>query len=215
MLGSSFTWAKGSWIVPTANCSGVHGDQYAAVWVGLDGYNSSTVEQTGTQSDCSGTTPVYFAWYEFYPSAPVTISGVPIKAGDSISALVYYDSATEKFIVQLTDETTGKSYAAGAAVSEADRSSAEWIIEAPCCTLFGGILPLADFGTVSSGKDSTGVSATDWAMDTSTEAAIGGFPAVNTILIDKSGTSSSPQTSTCSALSADGTSFSCTWAPSR
>src|ERR1700722_4481568 len=37
VLGSSFTWAKGSWVVPTASCTGVTRDQYAAFWVGLDG----------------------------------------------------------------------------------------------------------------------------------------------------------------------------------
>lgn len=61
VLGSSFTSAQGSWIVPTANCSGVRGEQYAAFWVGLDGYNSDTVEQTGTLSDCQGKTPSYYA----------------------------------------------------------------------------------------------------------------------------------------------------------
>ena len=29
-------------------------DQYAAFWVGLDGYSSDSVEQTGTDSDCDG-----------------------------------------------------------------------------------------------------------------------------------------------------------------
>jgi len=34
-------------------------------------------------------------------------------------------------------------------VSGADRSSAEVIIEPPCCTDSGGTLPLTDFGTIS------------------------------------------------------------------
>src|ERR1700737_3511496 len=45
VTGSSFTWAKGSWVVPTAVCSGVTQAQYASFWVGIDGYNSSSVEQ--------------------------------------------------------------------------------------------------------------------------------------------------------------------------
>jgi hypothetical protein len=212
VLGSSFVWAKASWIVPTATCSGVTRDQYAAFWVGLDGYTSETVEQTGTDSDCDGKTPSYYAWYEFYPKASVNISSVPVKPGDAISALVYYDSAINEFVIQITDETTGKTFQKASAVSGAVRSSAEWITEAPCCTITGGILPLSDFGTVSFGKDSTGITATNWAQDESTEAAIGGFPAVNTIEINKYGTSSSPQTSDCSALSTDKTSFTCTWA---
>ena len=36
-----------------------------------------------------------------------------------------------------------------ASLSGAARSSAEVIVEAPCCTGSGGILPLTDFGTVS------------------------------------------------------------------
>jgi peptidase A4-like protein len=213
VLGSSFTWATGSWVVPVADCSGVKGDQYAAFWVGLDGYSSQTVEQTGTDSDCVGKTPNYYVWYEFYPRASYTVTSVPIQPGDVIYAFVYYDAAVNEFIVGVTDETTGKSFTKAGAVSGALRSSAEWITEAPCCTILDGILPLSDFGTVNFGTDSTGVAYTNWAKDSSTTGAIGSFPPVNTIVIDKTGTSSSPQTSTCSALSSDGTSFSCTWAP--
>jgi hypothetical protein len=50
------------------------GDQYAAFWVGLDGYSSSTVEQTGTDSDCVGKNPSYYAWYEFYPNPSFEIA---------------------------------------------------------------------------------------------------------------------------------------------
>lgn len=212
VLGSSFSWAQGSWIVPTATCTGVRGDQYAAFWVGLDGYSSSTVEQTGTDSDCAGTTPVYYAWYEFYPRASVEISSITVRPGDSMKALVYYNTSTGKFDIQITDETTGKSYETAGTVSGAVRSSAEWIVEAPCCTAGGGILPLSDFGTISLGKDATGITGTNWAKDTAAEDPIGVFPAVNVIEINKFGTTSSPQTSDCSTLSTDETSFSCTWA---
>jgi hypothetical protein len=210
--GSSFQWAKGSWVVPAANCSGVAKDEYAAFWVGLDGYSSTTVEQTGTDSDCVGSTPNYYAWYEFYPRASFEISSVPVKPGDVISALVSYNSTTNRFIAEIINETTGKSFKTSAAVASAVRSSAEWIAEAPCCTSGGGFLPLSDFGTVNFGKDSTGITATNSALDSSNEGPIGSFAAVNTILIDKTASRSSPQTSTCSALSSDKTSFSCTWA---
>jgi hypothetical protein len=212
VLGSSFTWAKGSWVVPTASCTGVTRDQYAAFWVGLDGYSSTTVEQTGTDSDCVGKNPSYYAWYEFYPSASFEITSVPVKPGDVISAIVYYDSAIEKFVIEIIDETTGKSFVKAQAVSGAVRSSAEWITEAPCCTAGGGILPLSDFGTVSFGKDATAVAATNWALDTANEGSIGSFAAVNIEEINKTASSSSPQTSDCSALSTDKTSFTCTWA---
>jgi Peptidase A4 family len=211
VLGTSFTSAEGSWVVPAANCSGVRGDQYAAFWVGLDGYSSSTVEQTGTLSDCSGRTPSYYAWYEFYPNPMYEITAVPIAPGNVISTSVVYSGG--KFTVTLTNKTTGKSYSTSSTVSGAARSSAEWIVEAPCCTNSGGILPLSDFGTGLLGEDSTAVSGTNFATDSSIASApIGSFGSANIEQITKVGSRTSPQTSTCSALSNDGTSFSCTWA---
>jgi len=215
VLGASFTRAEGSWIVPKAHCAGVTELQYAATWVGLDGATttSPTVEQTGTLSDCNGSTPSYRAWYEFYPSPLFELTGFPVKPGDKISASVTYSSSTKEFTVKITDETTAKTFTKSQKVATAIRSTAEWIAEAPCCTTTGGILPLADFGTWRSGFVSTAITGTDDATDTSHTGAIGTFAAVNTIRIDKVSSTSSPQKSNCSALSTDKTSFSCTWAP--
>ena len=57
--GTTFTDVKGSWTQPTADCSSVKHRKVtiAAFWSGLDGYNSRTVEQTGTEADCVGATP--------------------------------------------------------------------------------------------------------------------------------------------------------------
>lgn len=207
VLGSSFTSAQGSWIVPPASCTGVTGDQYAAFWVGLDGYSSNTVEQTGTLSDCEGTEARYYAWFEFYPNPMYEITSVPISPGNVISASVVYSG--NKFTVTIENVTTGKSYTTTASVRGAARSSAEWITEAPCCTSRGGILPLSDFGTVDFGFDYTNQNGND-ATDSSTSGPIGNFG--NEIeQITKTGSSTSPQTSVCSSLSPDGTSFSCTW----
>jgi Peptidase A4 family len=62
--GSSgqFTGVSSSWTEPTAKCTG-YGDQYSAFGVGLDGYSSSTMEQTGSEADCAGRTARYSAWY--------------------------------------------------------------------------------------------------------------------------------------------------------
>ena len=133
VTGSNFTSAVGSWIVPTATCSS--GNQYAAFWVGIDGYNSSSVEQTGTDSDCKGSKPNYYAWYEFYPNPSFMISSVTIKPGDRMSASVTYNGS--QFTVTITDVTTGKSFSKSSAVRGAKRTSAEWIAEAPCCTARG------------------------------------------------------------------------------
>ncbi len=207
--GSGFTSAQGSWVVPTANCTGTLLG-YAAFWVGLDGYTSSTVEQTGTTSDCIFSIPIYYAWYEFYPNGVVLVD-VPVKAGDVISASVVYNATPNNFTVTITDVTSGKSATHTQAVSGAARSSAEWIAEAPA-TVGDIILPLTNFGTVNFGADSTAVGGTNDAADQSNSGPIGSFLPVNVIQIAKTASFLSPQTASCSTLSNDGTSFSCTWA---
>jgi hypothetical protein len=213
LVGSTFQWVAGSWIVPASNCSAQDGNTFGTFWVGLDGYNSPTVEQIGTLSYCAGATPFYYVWYEFYPLGMVIVTSVPIQPGDRVSASVVYYSSIQEFTVRVKDDTTGETFGTSATVPGATRSSAEWIAEAPCCTASGGILPLTDFGIVPFGQDSTGVGKTNYAKNTSTMGPIGSFPPVETIEIDKMGSSSSPQTSTCSPLSSDGSSFSCAWAP--
>ena len=59
VTGSRFTSVSASWTEPTARCSGT---AYSSFWVGLDGDTSNTVEQTGTDADCSGSAPQYYAW---------------------------------------------------------------------------------------------------------------------------------------------------------
>src|ERR1035441_1364305 len=207
VTGSSFTSAKGSWIVPKATCTST-AHQYAAFWVGIDGYSSSTVEQTGTDSDCSGKTPQYYAWYEFYPNPSFEITSLTIKPGDHMSAKVAFSSS--KFTITIEDVTTGKTFTKSATVSAAQRTSAEFIAEAPCCTGSGGILPLADFGTVLFGDDNTSVTGSCNAKDSSTNGPIGTFPAsaIQEITMEKN----SVKEAIPSKLSSDGTSFSVAWA---
>ena len=84
VTGGRYTRVSSSWTVPAVKCSGT---AYSSFWVGLDGDTSSTVEQTGTDSDCSGSTPRYYAWYEMYPKFPTNYSNL-VKAGDHMSATV-------------------------------------------------------------------------------------------------------------------------------
>jgi hypothetical protein len=134
------TQVRGSWTVPTVAGST---NAYSSVWVGIDGYKSSTVEQIGTEQDTSwwGATS-YYAWWEMYPFPTVRITTVPISPGDSISASVTYSWGT--FTLQLKDNTTGRSFSTYQ-WGVAQRSSAEWIVEAPSWIF--GVLPLANFGT--------------------------------------------------------------------
>jgi hypothetical protein len=147
--GSSghFTAVSSSWTEPTARCTG-SGDQYSAFWVGLDGYSSSTVEQTGSEADCAGRTAEYSAWYEMYPAYPVYFSN-RVRPGDNFTGSVTYQKSNGDFVITLTDSTQKWTRTASQAAGGAARNSAEVIAEAPSSGLSGAVLPLTNFGTVS------------------------------------------------------------------
>ena len=158
---SQFTQVVGSWVQPTATCKGL-GHTYAAFWVGIDGYNSSSVEQLGTDSDCTKVnSPSYYAWYEMYPAASVTLSSTqyPVKAGDTLTATVSRPSA-KSYTLSLHDSTgTGWTFSTTQSGTFAN-SSAEWIAEAPsiCTIFFCRNASLTNFGAVafSSSEAATG-----------------------------------------------------------
>jgi hypothetical protein len=140
----SFNSVSSSWTEPSATCDD-SGDEYAAFWVGLDGYNSDSVEQTGTDSDCDGGTPDYYGWYEMYPADPVYFT-TPVQPGDSMSASVTF-GGSDTYTLVLTDSTQGWTQTETEQESGLANSSAEVITEAPSSS--SGPLPLADFGTVN------------------------------------------------------------------
>jgi Peptidase A4 family len=133
-----------SWKEPKATCSS-RSAQYAAFWVGLDGFASDSVEQTGSDSDCDGRTPEYYGWYEMYPADPVNFSNA-VSPGDSFTASVTF-SGTETYTLVLKDVTKGWTQTITKNEAGLARSSAEVITEAPSSE--SGVLPLANFGTIS------------------------------------------------------------------
>jgi hypothetical protein len=141
VTGSRFTNVSASWTEPTAKCTGT---AYSSFWVGLDGDTSNTVEQTGTDADCSGSTPQYYAWYEMYPKYPVNLRGT-VRPGDHLSASVT-TNGTGSFTLTITDSTQGWTNTTNARLKSAKLASAEVIAEAPSSSQ--GVLPLANFGTV-------------------------------------------------------------------
>jgi len=198
----SFTYAAGSWVVPAVTCDSRQ-TQASSFWVGLDGYTSSTVEQTGTSSDCNREQPNYYAWYESYPAeAEIIINTVPVAPGNVMSAWVNY--ADSEFTVWIENVTTGATFSVSFAVSSAERSSAEWIAEAPSNSR--GIIPLPNFGTVLFGEDNTGLFSTgsNCATAGGSCAPISAYSTVEAITMEKRRTLEAVP----SALSTDGTSFS-------
>lgn len=129
--GRSYTTVTAHWKEPTVTCPS-KGDTMAAFWVGIDGYDSATVEQDGSLAWCDSGTPYHYTWWEMEPKYPIEFVSGGVKPGDQIEASVTRDGT--KYTLKVSDTTTsGNSftkYQYCAARTCAD-SSAEWVAEAP------------------------------------------------------------------------------------
>ena len=213
----TFGSVSSSWTEPTVNCadsnSGLDGvlslsdllggpGAASAFWVGLDGYNSTSVEQLGTDSDCDSGTPSYYAWYEMYPNpSEVLPSQYPVKPGDQMTALVASNAAGTSFTLEIKDATAGWTFSTTQTGSGFARSSAEVIAEAPssCSILFCSEVPLADFGQLNFSGSSVINTA-------GTKGSLSAFDANEITMSDNGTTLATP-----SSLSSDGSSFSVKW----
>jgi hypothetical protein len=143
----SVTSVTGAWTEPSVTCGS--GTSLAAFWIGIDGYSSSTVEQTGTLAQCSHGSASYYSWWETYPANAVQSFGT-ISAGDKFTASVTYNSATGAFTMSIKDTTSGTSWSKTSTNSGASENSAECIAEAPAgANTASGLYKLANFGTAS------------------------------------------------------------------
>jgi hypothetical protein len=134
----------GSWICPTLS-SASH-NTWCSLWVGIDGYSSNTVEQLGTEHDWFNGQQSNYAWFEMYPNYSYEIVGFPANPGNVISASVVYQG-NGVFVLSIANLTVGVHTTIPTSYTKsktAQRSSAEWILEAPYS---GSILPLSHFGT--------------------------------------------------------------------
>lgn len=139
-----FTSVSASWIQPVGICLSTK-TTYSAFWVGLDGDGSKSVEQNGSEVDCVGGVPTYYAWYEMYPADPVNYTN-RVNPGDLFNGSVTA-TATGEFTLTLTDVTEGWTQVQHQTSTSAKRHSAEIIVEAPSDN--SGVLPLTNFGQVT------------------------------------------------------------------
>lgn len=136
----------GTWNVPTLSPTSTH--TYSSIWVGIDGFTSSTVEQLGTEHDWVNGKQVNYAWFEMYPNYSYEISQFPVNPGDSISASVVYQG-NNVFVLSILNNTKKvKSVIPTKYTTSkvAQRVCAEWVVEAP---YENTILPLAHFSPVT------------------------------------------------------------------
>jgi Peptidase A4 family len=147
---TKFKKVSGTWVVPRGDCGS--GSGYSATWVGIGGYRSSSkaLEQTGTEFDCTASgVAKYFAWYELVPDVGHDIE-MSVRPGDTIDAAVSVNGS--RVTVYLRNRTRGAVFRKTFVMARPDRSSAEWIVEAPSsCESSGNRciqLPISNFGTV-------------------------------------------------------------------
>ena len=197
------TSVAGSFIVPSVTCTGQ--TTYVALWAGLDGYNDNTVEQAGVAAACEHGKPIYWAWYEFYPSPSVEISGFTVKPGDQIYVSVTY-LGNGQFQVTIKDITENEAKTITGTVSNALLSSAECILERPVVN--GHLSTLANFGTAYYGQDYTSILDTCYATISGVTGPFGSFSSVVSItMVNYNG----EVLAYPSSLTPDGSSFTVTY----
>jgi hypothetical protein len=160
--GGGFTSVTGNWTVPAVTCTSTS-NQYSSFWIGIDGKGSPSVEQDGTDSDCSDGQPSYYAWYEMFGDSGVADGdSVPltdhVAAGDAINAQVSVSGSL--WTLYLHDATQNWTESIPISWSGAKQLTAEWIAERPeLCSNTCTYAALADFGSVTfSGATANGQS---------------------------------------------------------
>jgi hypothetical protein len=149
--GVRFRTVSGAWIQPNASCTAGRAT-YSSVWVGLGGYSISSpaLEQIGTELDCTTSGRVVSnAWYELVPAASHTTS-LTVAPGDHMRASVTVTG--NRVRLSITDLTRHRSFARTLRDTLLDKTSAEWIVEAPsACSTSADCrtLPLANFGSTT------------------------------------------------------------------
>jgi hypothetical protein len=139
----SYTSVSATWTQPAVQCGSQN--TYSAYWVGLDGDTTNTVEQLGTEADCSNGKSTFYSWYEMYPRGGryATVAVVP---GHTYHASVTYQGSGN-FLLTLQDTSARTApFTTLQKLNSAKLASAEAIVEAPWS---GGVLPLANFGSTT------------------------------------------------------------------
>lgn len=117
---------SGSWTEPGISCAAGENSE-DAFWVGIDGYNGSTVEQAGTEAECNNGHPFYDTWWEMFPSGPVIV-GTSLAPGDTIHASVTRSGSTYTLSVTDTNAPPDSFSVPFTRGGEAN-ATAEWIAE--------------------------------------------------------------------------------------
>ncbi|MGC8487927.1 MAG: G1 family glutamic endopeptidase [Clostridia bacterium] len=137
----SYSSITGQWTVPTVTPT--KGSTYSSSWIGIDGFNNSSLIQTGTEQDYTSGKAQYYAWWEILPAAETVITGDTVKPGDTMTASITQVTSSSTWTITLSDKTQGWTFKTEQSYS-GPAASAEWIEEAP--TIGGHVATLANYG---------------------------------------------------------------------
>lgn len=133
----NFAQVQGDFVQPTiasSNPSYTH----ESTWVGLGGYNSGKLVQTGTAMNTYAGNKEYYAWYEYlspaHPNPEIRLKNVTVRAGDKIHAYCSFQKSNNKFNAYIANNTNGTSQSILISISASeffDQTTAEFINEHP------------------------------------------------------------------------------------
>jgi hypothetical protein len=142
--GRVFNYVKATWTVPRVTCTA--DTSSASFWVGLDGYQSRTVQQAGTISYCRGGKASYYTWWELYPRNKIQLVGDSVRPGDHVTASVSVSG--NRYTMHVVDSTTkGNTFTRHVTCVTCRNASAEWIAER--VGRDRALMPLAKFGRMT------------------------------------------------------------------
>lgn len=200
--GQAFTAVSATWIVPTVSCQ-PGATSWAAQWPGIG--DGTTVQQDGTETDCFGGTPSYWAWYEMYgdpvvndgDAVPLSSSTYPVSAGDRMSGSVSLTGSN--WVLTLADATQNWTFETqiAAPAGGLSQGSAEWMVEdpngcTPQCETLAPFSPVQFSGATATANGQSG--------------PISGFPATAMVIDQNSAVLATP-----SPIDATGGGFTDTW----
>jgi hypothetical protein len=129
VVHTTSTSVHARWTEPQVTCGAA--TTFGAIWVGIDGDGSQTVEQTGTQESCSHGHVWVDGWYEMYPKPAVGLpAGHVVEPGNQMRATVAYKGAGA-FSLTLRNVSRGWVATEVLSAPNAPRVSAEVVIETP------------------------------------------------------------------------------------
>ncbi len=129
--------------VPSSIGCSSSGSSMMAEWVGLGGWDTTSIIQAGVNCGADSTGQVSESgWYELFPAGSVSIP-LNVNFGDTVTISIANTTGND-WTISLNDATTGSKYSTTVFYDAyGSNDSAEWIVEAP--TLGNYLTALAPF----------------------------------------------------------------------